>query len=280
MASVAPLLTHLPPPRGFGGLRLDRFSPNFDDARALGFAEVAPFPAYAHVYALPAAALENLAYYFRFGYFDARDPQSYTAALQREIERWRRVARRSDLFSVDLGGRLLVWDFRPVRHAPLAVLEGLDRRLLLGCDAIADAASLARDAAAPGERPLPLEAIERRLEFLVSAGFMLQDGARYLALPIPLGDYAPRAEIVERFDAVVARLGRRIRGGWRIAVAAGELRGGRSDAGRAPRGARPRVSRGQRDLLRPEHFEWLGSGELVVRTRGSRPTFTSTGRSV
>ena len=38
MANIVPLLTHLAPPIGFGGLRLDRFSPNFFDAASLGFA--------------------------------------------------------------------------------------------------------------------------------------------------------------------------------------------------------------------------------------------------
>ncbi len=50
MARLVPLLSHLVPPSGVSGLRLDRFSPGFDDAERLGFLDVAPLPSYAAVY--------------------------------------------------------------------------------------------------------------------------------------------------------------------------------------------------------------------------------------
>ena len=66
MARLVPLLTHLVPPSGVSGLRLDRFSPGFDDAERLGFLDVAPFPSYAAVYPLSPEAVSNLAYSFSF----------------------------------------------------------------------------------------------------------------------------------------------------------------------------------------------------------------------
>jgi ribosomal peptide maturation radical SAM protein 1 len=50
MAKVIPLLTHLPAPRGTYGLRLDRFSPNFNESARLGFTHVRPIDSYRHVY--------------------------------------------------------------------------------------------------------------------------------------------------------------------------------------------------------------------------------------
>ena len=52
MAALLPLLTHLTPPQTASAIRIDRFSPNFDRAEALGFADVQPFaglPAYLSV---------------------------------------------------------------------------------------------------------------------------------------------------------------------------------------------------------------------------------------
>ena len=43
MAALLPLLTHLTPPQTASAIRIDRFSPNFDRAGALGFADVQPF---------------------------------------------------------------------------------------------------------------------------------------------------------------------------------------------------------------------------------------------
>ena len=45
MADLLPLLTHLAPPISAMPIRLDRFSPNFDQAEALGLTAVEPVPA-------------------------------------------------------------------------------------------------------------------------------------------------------------------------------------------------------------------------------------------
>ena len=50
MAALVPLITHLPPPSGSFGLRLDRFSPNYDSPEAHGVKNLRPLPVYAHVY--------------------------------------------------------------------------------------------------------------------------------------------------------------------------------------------------------------------------------------
>ncbi len=45
-ARLMPLISHLTPPTFFGGIRLDRFSPNFAQAERLGFVDVQPLAAY------------------------------------------------------------------------------------------------------------------------------------------------------------------------------------------------------------------------------------------
>ena len=84
MASLVPWLTHLPAPVGGAAIRLDRFSPNFDQAERLGFTRVRPVDAYAHIFAgLSNDAIGNLAYYFGFDYADGRDIQALCPPAQR-----------------------------------------------------------------------------------------------------------------------------------------------------------------------------------------------------
>src|SRR5262245_56756721 len=101
MARLVPALVHLPAPVGGAIVRLDRFSPNFNEAERLGFARVRPVEPYAHIFAgLPDEAVANLAYYFDFDYADGRDAGRYIRPLQRAVRRWRRVHRRSEVVSV------------------------------------------------------------------------------------------------------------------------------------------------------------------------------------
>src|SRR4029079_18928304 len=104
------------------GLRLDRFSPNFANASTSGFGDVAPIQAYEHVYPLSDEPRANLAYYFRFTYAGVH-PRTYVGPLLHELDRWRRVSRSSDLFFVDLGEALPIWDFRPGARGRLTVLR-------------------------------------------------------------------------------------------------------------------------------------------------------------
>lgn len=200
MASIVPLLSHLPPPK-YSSIRLDRFSPNFNDAEKLGFTDVQPMEAYAHVYRLPPEAVRNLAYHFDFEYQEPRDVASYVRPLSDALRAWQRVSPMSDLFSIDTGDHLIVWDLRPVAVQALNVLTGGERLLYLACDAVTDARQLA---AVLQRSP---EEVTSQLEPLVARGLVLQDGNRYLALAVALGDYSPAQPVVERFNTLVRDLG-------------------------------------------------------------------------
>jgi hypothetical protein len=134
-------------------------------------------------------------------------------------------------------------------------LTGEDRDLYLACDAIAD-----------GSR---LEASGGRLKAMTERGLMLSDGAKYLSLAVPLGEYAPSGAAAARLRAMFTAAGTRSRDGIRIAFDAQE-RG--ADRGRTPRAAAPlargRVKAGLRFSRAPltrAHFELSGTSELFVR---------------
>jgi ribosomal peptide maturation radical SAM protein 1 len=265
MATLLPLLAHLRPPDGGGIIRLDRFSPNFDDAEGLGFEDVTPLPPYRHVYPLSSEALANLAYFFTFEYREPREVGSYVGPLRNEIRRWRRRWPRYDLFSVDTGDGLLIWDLRPVRTALLTVLRGVDRVLYQACDRASDLRRLGE--CLPhglGRGPL-LDMVEERLAPLLARGLLLRDGARYLALAVPLGVYTPPPPARERFYRLVEAAGNRTEQGWVIPAAAGGRRrraGGGSKQGsssvRTPDGSAGRLSTGQFSLIN-------GGNDVLVR---------------
>jgi len=234
MARLVPLLAHLRPPDGWGMIRLDRFSPNFDDADRLGFEAVTPLPPYRHVYPLSIEALTNLAYFFTFDYRDPRDVGGYVAGLRKEIRRWRRQWPRHDLFSVDTGESLLLWDLRPARSSLLTVLRGADRDLYKACDCVSGLRQLSECLKNGREGLPPVDTVERRLAPLVASGLVVRDGSRYLALAVPLGEYTPPPPAIERFYRLVKASGRRGEEGWVMpADAAGRRRrrvGGDSNA--------------------------------------------------
>ncbi|HVR38492.1 MAG TPA: RiPP maturation radical SAM C-methyltransferase [Thermoanaerobaculia bacterium] len=228
MARVAPLLTHLRPPISFATIRLDRFSPNFFDAEKLGFTGVQPIDAYRHIYKLPDEAIFNLAYYFSFRYQVPQDLDMYAQPLAIALRDWRRLAGRSDLFSIDTGDHLIIWDLRPIATRSLTVLPAEQRLLYLACDAVTDARQLAT------QLSRTVEEITSALAPLLEQGLILQDGARYLALAVPLGDYTPDRPIVERFYGIIRNIAEPSRRG--IAVRwSGSARPRRSPAARLPR---------------------------------------------
>ncbi len=207
MARLAPLLSHLVPPSGVSGLRLDRFSPGFDDAEHLGFLDVAPLPSYGALYPLAPEAVANLAYSFSFRARGDVRAGDYVAPLLREVARWRRVAKASALFSVTAGDALLVWDLRPVARRPLAVLRGLPRVLHEACDEATNARALAE--AGRSACGSSREEVDAALARLVAGRLLLRDAGRYLALAIPLGRFSPEGPALARFWRVARSLGRK-----------------------------------------------------------------------
>lgn len=196
MASLVRRLTHLPAPDGYEGLRLDRFSPNFVEAGARGFADVRPIEPYRYLYDLPEAAIRNLAYYHQFRYADGYDPAPLAAPLLRALGGWKRASRHSELFSIDVDGHLLIWDYRHRDRSQLVELTGLDRLLYQACDQIAEFAALAAIARAAGVAEDA--AVRRRLDGMVAQDLIIAEGDRFLALAIPVGDYQPPAHVAAR----------------------------------------------------------------------------------
>jgi hypothetical protein len=250
MARLVPSLTHFTPPNGVYPLRMDRFSPSFTDPEALGFRDVAPLPSYRHVFrGLSRTALANLAYYFDYRYLKPQEPGRYVGPLLAALRLWKRVHRGSDLFSIEIEGKLLLWDLRPARRRALTVLEGLGKKLYELCDATTDFAGLQSTLG-------PDKAIAGSLEELVADGLMVRDGSLFLSLAVPLGNYSPPPRVVEKFYALASRLGRRSRNGLVVSLA---------EASRRAVRAASQPERRRNRSLSSQQFSINGDGDLVIR---------------
>jgi ribosomal peptide maturation radical SAM protein 1 len=195
MADLTARVCHLPRPSGVSVIRLDRFSPNFNQSGQLGFTKLRPVPFYEFLYDLPEAARHNLAYYFAYDYKVPQDVARYADPLVKRVHAWKTTWKHAELVSVDLDDRLFVFDTRPRAAAPMSVLSGLDRELYLTCDAITDIGTLDAPRAA-------------RLQTMAGQGLMLNDGTRYLSLAVPIGDYQPSRDAMALLRPLFARVDR------------------------------------------------------------------------
>lgn len=182
MLKLIPLITHLRPPAGAGTIRIDRFSPNFDVHREMGFRNLTPFPAYEYVYPLDPKIVYNLAYYFVPEYENLAIERSTTRDLSQEIKNWEKTYERSELFFMDKGTQLLIWDFRPCAKEPLVILDDYSRLAYLACD---EAKTLQQIHNSWPKTPLmPLDDIRLKeaLDRFVEQSLMIMEGEQYLSL--------------------------------------------------------------------------------------------------
>jgi ribosomal peptide maturation radical SAM protein 1 len=183
MARLVPSLTHLEPPR-LVPLQLDRFSPHYERPEDFGIVPLGPRRDFRFVF--PAdrvddAALAEIAYSFEFRHADGRDPETYTAPMQRAVREWQ-ASGRSAIGTLRYRrgpGFLLVTDRRPgVEPAEYRLAEA-EARLYLACEDGATAEQASRHSTSS------VEEVERFLDELVAKRLACKVDGRYLALALP-----------------------------------------------------------------------------------------------
>ena len=200
MADLIPLLVHLGPPDGSGPMHLDRFSLYFERAEEYGLVDVEPWPSYRYVYPLNPEVVANLAYYFSYSYRAPQDVARYTGPLTDAVACWERAHQTSDVFSMDTGRDLLIWDERPMASEQLTTLRGLQKDLYVACDSAQSLLQLQRTARERNGTEYSKREIEELLRPILDRGLMIREGSRYLSLAIPVGEYQPRPQAWARFQ--------------------------------------------------------------------------------
>jgi ribosomal peptide maturation radical SAM protein 1 len=186
IAATIDAVSHLTPPCAVARIRLDRFSPYFNDPQAWGLANVRPFSTYSLVYPLPPERIANLAYFFEYDYADGRQPDSYAAKALQAAADWRQN-RGGDLV-METGAKpdLAITDTRPGRPPARYELNGIQSEIYLHCGEarpLAGLRALAQGALGSGEE------VDRWLASflaqLIDFRLMLRENQRYLSLAVP-----------------------------------------------------------------------------------------------
>jgi ribosomal peptide maturation radical SAM protein 1 len=184
MAELMDAIRHLQPPVGFGAIRLDRFSPNFDRAEAFGIVNVRPDRNYGFIYGLSESELFNLAYYFEHDYADARNPEIYVNETFEAFRQWQGEPDSRGLIYVDHGDTLAIWDLRSRPKRTVTILRGAEREVYLYCDQARGLSQIEALAA------FSYMGIREFLEGLIRDELMIRLDARYLSLAVQ----APRRD--------------------------------------------------------------------------------------
>jgi ribosomal peptide maturation radical SAM protein 1 len=191
MTTMIPLLRHLPAPESTSCIRLDRFSPNFNDAKRLGISDVRPFLAYDFIYPFSPEVKTNLAYYFTFEYEQEQHIETYTRAFLAAVQQWQQGAEAYHFFSMELGDELMLWDFRDIGEEPLVVLTSIQKSIYLFCDT---ARSVPEICARLNDLSGAEERVETELDRMLKRKIMLRIGKRYLSLAVLCDEQAPHVQ--------------------------------------------------------------------------------------
>jgi ribosomal peptide maturation radical SAM protein 1 len=184
MASLIPLLAHLPPPAAARPIRMDRYSPNFELSKELGFSNVRPAAAYSYLYPVKRPALDNLAYYFDYDYSEPRDVDSYTRPVVAAVDNWRAVHGQSEFVYEDNGRELLIWDLRPDAIHTYIKLKGSKRKLYLACDSVRGIRWIVQNTKTILGRSMAPSKVNEMLNSMIGLGLMTRDNDSVLSLAV------------------------------------------------------------------------------------------------
>lgn len=188
---LLPRLAHLQAPGACGPIRMDRFSPYFNDPAAHGLGGVRPLPVYRHLYpGLTAAQVYQVANYFEFDHQPGFEPSGRAQAAAQLAEALRGQGAGNGTLQAmpHVDGGAVVRDSRACAVRPVHRLDAVERALLEQIDELSTVRKVHRglQARAGGDRGWDEAAVTDFLDRLVGLGLALRQGegpdARYLGL--------------------------------------------------------------------------------------------------
>ena len=180
-AKVIEAVCHLKAPGAVARIRLDRFSPNFDNAENFGLVSVRPFSIYEHIYPFNKESVANIAYFFTYDYLDGRKPGTYVQPMIEKMKLWQENQNGDLVKRYERDGGLTILDSRPGRKPMHYPMTRMQREIYDFCDQIRSRASIGEFAAKRAGREVQLDEF---LEQLVGFQLMLREGNQYLSLAV------------------------------------------------------------------------------------------------
>lgn len=177
-------LSHLPPPMGYGGLRLDRFSPYFNEPAQYGLRNVRSLKPYRYLYPFEEAVLYNLAYFFDYDFDGKESRDRWFEPVRRELENWKEHHGEYRLETVARSGDvMIVRDTRPHRVAPQYRFGSPESSVIDFCEETKRFGEIERhlhslhNGSSPGS-----DWLQKFLDYMIQHRLMLRTDDRYLTL--------------------------------------------------------------------------------------------------
>jgi ribosomal peptide maturation radical SAM protein 1 len=186
MAALVPWFEHLEAPASGAAIRIDRFSPLFNQPVEHGLRSIEPCEAYRFAFPeVPATSLAKLAYFFECHYADGRNPLDYSHSLEEAIARWQANQMIAELIVVSDAERSIVWDTRSCAVGLMHTLTGLEHEVFVECQGITAVTDLMVKF---DERQSD---VSSAVESLIQRKLCIRIGASLLTLPLRLEFYEP-----------------------------------------------------------------------------------------
>jgi len=187
MASVVPSLVHLFPPMAVTPVRLQRFSPLFNNPEEWGLHNIRASLEYRAIYPFEQNDLDDLAYSFNVDFDGKENIVEYTRPLLEAVENWVKYWSANEppmlAFERNSNGGLTIYDTRPCHSTSIIELEGDEAIAYLACDAKHSFSFIAAEVKKQrGKGNGNDTALRRDLDDLVERRLMLREGDQYLSL--------------------------------------------------------------------------------------------------
>ena len=201
---LLPAIRFLDAPTGCGPIRLDRFSPYFNDSESFGLRNLRPLPPYKFLYPFGVKSQMKIAYYFNFDYSPEDNPTGYADDLIRYCDDWKENPEKGTLSMMERpDGRLVLLDTRSDAVRKTALLSGLDKEAYEYCDRARPLKAICRHL--KGEFPkarLCEKKVRGFLDALVANRYMVSVGDFYLSLALEKKSMpAPRSSPIREREA-------------------------------------------------------------------------------
>lgn len=174
MIELLPALIHLPPPSGFGDIRIDRFSPYHENAEAHGIRNLRPLPVYDVLYP-ESVKKDDIAYHFLGDYrTEFLDNESLQEDFRMLVRAWRAAWQGQNsppyLFLQRLSPEhVLVRDSRPCASSEYFVVSEVQAEALVAFER-------------PTRRERVPEAWSQPIQELLDRRYVVEHEGRYLSV--------------------------------------------------------------------------------------------------
>ena len=184
--NLLPSIRFLGAPTGYGAIRLDRFSPYFNDADHHGLINIRAMSPYQYLYPFDGPTLKKIAYYFDFDYHPTVDPARAAHRVVAYIQEWQQYPELGVLKAIEQPqGSLLLQDSRSNAYYPEIRLEGVEKSVYRYCDQVRSFSSIMRHLHTNfPEIHCSEDAVKAFLDSLISNKLMIFSGKNYLSLAL------------------------------------------------------------------------------------------------